>query len=80
MDQVFENGLFGGSWVAQSVKRPTLGFSSGHDLSVLETEPCIGLHAGSVKPAWDSFSFPITPIPKINKLKKKKNTKGRDYY
>ena len=27
-------GLSGGAWVAQLVKRPTLGFSSGHDLMV----------------------------------------------
>ena len=45
-----------GTWVAQSVKCPTLGFSSGHDLMVCETEPCIGLCAVSVEPAWDSLS------------------------
>ena len=36
-----------GAWVAQSVKRPTLGFGSGHDLTVREFEPCIGLCADS---------------------------------
>ena len=32
-----------GAWVAQSVKRPTLDFSSGHDLTVRGFEPCTGL-------------------------------------
>ena len=32
-----------GTWVAQSVKHPTLDFGSGHDLRVHETEPCTGL-------------------------------------
>ena len=36
-----------GTWVAQSVKRPTLDFDSGHDLRVLETEPH-GRSAGSL--------------------------------
>ena len=45
-----------GAWVAQLVKCPTLGFSSGHDLSVHGLEPCIGLCADSVETAWDSLS------------------------
>ena len=40
-----------GAWVAQSVKRPTLGFSSGHDLTVCEFEPHIGLCDDSTEPA-----------------------------
>ena len=32
--------------MARSVKRPTLGFSSGHDLTVCEFKPRVGLHAG----------------------------------
>ena len=36
-----------GTWVAQLVKRPTLGFSSSHDLMVHEIEPCISLCADS---------------------------------
>ena len=31
-----------GAWVAQSVKHPTLGFRSGHDLTVCEFKPDIG--------------------------------------
>ena len=34
-----------GAWVAQSVKLPTLGFSSGHDLMVCEA---------NVSPTWGS--------------------------
>ena len=47
-----------GAWVAQSVKRPTLDFSPGHDLMVHEFEPHIGLHADSGEPVWDSLSVP----------------------
>ena len=36
-------------WVAQSVKHPTLDFSSGHDLTVCELELRIGLCADSVE-------------------------------
>ena len=42
---------FWGTWVAQSVKRLTLGFGLGHDLTF------VGLCAGSVAPAWDSLSL-----------------------
>ena len=31
-----------GAWVAQSVKCPSLGFSSGHDLTVLSSSPMSG--------------------------------------
>ena len=44
-----------GTWVAQSVKCLTLGFSSGHDLRVRELEPHIGLCTDSTEPAWDIF-------------------------
>ena len=48
----------------QSVKHPTLGFSSGHDLTVVEFEPRIGLCAGGAEPAWDSLSpSPSAPPP-----------------
>ena len=43
-----------GAWVAQSIKCPTVGFGSGHDLMVNEFKPCVGLHA---EPAWDSLSL-----------------------
>ena len=38
--------------MAQSVKRLTLDFGSGHDLAVHELEPC----ADSTKPTWDSLT------------------------
>ena len=68
-----------GAWVAQSGKRLTLGFSSGHDLPVRGFKPRMGLCAGGTEPAWDSLSFPLSLCPsaahalslKINKLKKK---------
>ena len=43
-----------------SVKRPTLGFGSGHDLTARGFEPRIGLCAGGVEPAWDSLSLSLS--------------------
>ena len=45
-----------GAWLVQSVKRPTLGLGSRHDLIVGEFKPRVGLCADSMKPAWDSLS------------------------
>ena len=45
-----------GVWVAQLVKRPTLDFGSGYNLTVCELEPRIGLCADSTEPAWNSLS------------------------
>ena len=45
-----------GAWVAQQVKCPTLGLSSGHDLMVCEFELHVGLCTDSTEPAWDSVS------------------------
>ena len=59
--------------MAQSVKCLTLDFGSGHDLTVGETEPHVGLRTDRVEPVWDSLS-PISLSPssartlsKINK-------------
>ena len=49
-----------GAWEAQSVKRLTLNFGSGHDLTVCGFEPRVGLCADSVEPAWDSLSLPFS--------------------
>ena len=57
--------IFKGAWVAQSVKRPTLGFGSGHDLMVREFKPLIGLHAACAEPAWDSLSPSLCPSPAL---------------
>ena len=45
--------------MAQSVKHPTLDFSSGHDLAVGEFEPHSGLCDDSAEPAWDYLSLPL---------------------
>lgn len=53
------NKLGGPGW--QSVKRPTLGYSSGHHLTVVVGS---GLTSGSVlsaESASDSFSLPLCP-------------------
>ena len=46
--------------MAQSVNLPSLGFGSGHDLTVHEFDPPIGLCTDSVEPAWDSLSLPFS--------------------
>ena len=48
--------------MAQSIKCLTLDFGSGRDLMVHEFEAHIGLHAGSVEPAWNSL-FLSLPLP-----------------
>ena len=53
------------AWMAQSVKRPTLDFSSGHDLMVHEFKPHIMLFTDSLKPAWDSFPLPLSAHPQL---------------
>ena len=66
-----------GTWMAQSVKRQTLDFRSGHDLKDCEFKPHVGLCAVSVR-AYLGFSLSL-PRPcsllfslKINKNKLKK--------
>ena len=41
-----------GTWVAQSVERPTLDLGSGGDLRVRGFEPHMGVCADGTKPAW----------------------------
>ena len=49
-----------------------LDFGSGHDLTVCEIEPYVGLRADSTEPAWDSHSLPfcvfLPPIMCIHSL------------
>ena len=45
-----------------SVKRPTLGFGSSHDLTVCEIEPYVGLCTDIVEPAWASLSLAAPPL------------------
>ena len=49
--------------MAQPVKRLTLSFGSGHDLTVHEFELDAGLCADSVEPAWDSLSPSLSMPP-----------------
>ena len=73
-----------GTWAAQSVKRPTLHFGSGHDLTVGETEPCVGLCPDSTEPAWDSLPVCLSvclslylsspPLPSLSKINKQKGS------
>ena len=36
-----------GTWVAQLLRRPTLDFSSGHDLTVVRSSPALGSVLGT---------------------------------
>ena len=67
--------------MAQSVKHPTLDFSSCHDVIVGEFEPHIGLCTNSMEPvgilSLSSYLSSASPLAlslflKINALKKKK--------
>ena len=64
----------GGTWVAQSVKRLTLDFCSGHDLTVREFKPLNVLCADSLEPAWDSLSLSLSlPLPCLLSLSLSQN-------
>ena len=52
--------LFRNTWVAQSVKPPTPGFSSGHDLTVDGIKPHIRFCTESIEPVWDSLSLSLS--------------------
>ena len=52
-----------GTWVAQSVMHPTLGFGSGHDLTVGELEPRVGLCA--LHGAYLGFSLSLSCYPSV---------------
>ena len=52
-----------GTWGAQSVKPPTLDFSSGHAVMVHEIEPQVGLYTNSMGSAWGSLSLSLCPSP-----------------
>ena len=52
----------GGAWEAQWVKHPTLGFGSGHDLTVREFEPRVGLCADRSEPG-ACFGSCVSPSP-----------------
>ena len=49
--------------MTQVVKRPTLDFGSGHDLTVCELEPRIGLCPHCSEPALDPLSPSFWPSP-----------------
>ena len=52
-----------GAWVAQSVKCPTLGFNSGHDLRVMELSPIPGSVLGGKSACGFSFSLSLSLCP-----------------
>ena len=63
--------------MSQSIKRLTLGFSSGHNLKIHKLQPHAGLRAFGVESDFDSLPLSVpSPSPElflskyINKLKK----------
>ena len=55
----FKNASERGAWVAQSVKYQTLGFGSGHDLTVHEFKP----RFSTVLPMWRLLGILSLPLP-----------------
>ena len=53
-----------GTCVAQVVKYLTIGFGSGHDLTVCDFKPHIWLHAGSVEPL-QILSLSLSALPPL---------------
>ena len=60
----FSKSTLKGTWVAQLVKHPTLGFGSGHDLQVITSSTL----SGSVLSMVPSYPSPSAP-PCILSLK-----------
>ena len=54
-----------GTWEVQWVKRLTLDFGSGHDLTVCEIKPHVWLCADSMEPAWDSLCPFLSAPPSL---------------
>ena len=56
----------GGTWVAQSVERPTLDFGSGHVLTVQGIKPHVRLCNDRAEPPWDFLSLPLSALPRLS--------------
>ena len=54
-----------GTWMAPSVKRLTLNFCSGHDLTVPEVKPWVRFCTDRAEPAWDSVSPSLSVPPPL---------------
>ena len=54
-----------GTWAAQSVDRPTLGFGSGHDLTVREIKSRVRVLDDSTEPTGDSLSPSLSTPPAL---------------
>ena len=72
-EELQPNVNFPGAWVARLGERLTLGFSSGHDLTICEFELHLEPCAVRVEPVWDSLSLSL-PLPCLGSLSLKINT------
>ena len=62
-DHELEDEVVRGTWVAQTVERPTFDFDTGHDLMVREFELHVRLCTDSMDPAWNSLSPSLSAPP-----------------
>ena len=65
-----------GTWVAQWIKHLTLALASGHDFTVGEMEPLVGLCTDSAEPAWRSVFSCVPPLCALSHALSK-TTKGK---
>ena len=63
--QMRRSGISGGAWVAQLIERPTVDFSSGHDLTVREIELRVRLYADSVESLFEILSPSLFAPPPL---------------
>ena len=56
-----------GALGAQSIKLPTLDFTSGHDLMDCGIKPCFGLCADRMGSAWDLSPLSL-PLPRPTRV------------
>ena len=61
--KLLEENIGRGTWVTQSVKRPTPDFGSGHDHRVCTFKSRVRLYADSAEPASNSLSLSLSAPP-----------------
>ena len=67
-----------GAWGLSRLSVTTLGFGSGHDLTVHEFEPHVRLCAAHAEPAWDSLS-PSHSAPPLHWLSLSLSLKNKHF-
>ena len=60
LKSLLKTSISWGAWVAQLVEHLTLDLGSGHDLTVREIKPHVGLCTDSMEAAWDSVCLSVS--------------------